>query len=161
MTGFTYLLGGPAFSEFQRQKLAGDLRRRAGREFLFTAQFIYFIESPHDLSQDQLGRLEALLQAESAEHPDEFSGPVLRSTPDDPVLLVVPRLGTQSPWSTKATDIAHLCGLDTINRIERGTLFHLPPEVFEGRLITTIRPLVHYRMTQTVLDDMEAAKALF
>ena len=161
MTGFTYLLGGPAFSEFQRQKLAGDLRQRAGREFLFTAQFIYFIESPKDLSQDELGRLEALLQAESAEHPDVISEPVLQLTPDNPVLLVVPRLGTQSPWSTKATDIAHRCGLDPINRIERGTLFHLPPDVVEDRMITTIKPLIHDRMTQTVLDDLEAAKALF
>ena len=161
MTGFTYLLGGPAFSEFQRQKLAGDLRQRAGREFLFTAQFIYFIESPKDLSQDELGRLEALLQAESAEHPDVISEPVLQLTPDNPVLLVVPRLGTQSPWSTKATDIAHRCGLVPINRIERGTLFHFPPDVVEDRMITTIKPLVHDRMTQTVLDDLEAAKALF
>jgi len=161
LTGFTYLLGGPAFSEFQWQKLAGNLRRRAGRDFLFSAQFIFFIESPQDLSQDELGRLEALLQAESVDHPDVFSSPALQSTPDTPIMLVVPRPGTQSPWSTKATDIAHRCGLDTITRIERGTLFHLPPEAIEDRMITIIKPLIHDRMTQTVLDDMGAAKVLF
>ena len=73
MTGFTYLLGGPAFSEFVRQKLVDSLRRRTNREFLFTAQFIYFIESPQALSQDEVGRLEALLHAESTEIPDVFS----------------------------------------------------------------------------------------
>jgi phosphoribosylformylglycinamidine synthase len=154
LTGFTYLLGGPAFSKFQRQKLAGKLRRRAGREFNFSSQFIYFIESPKDLSQEEIGRLEELLQAESADQPGVLP-------PDNPIMLVVPRLGTQSPWSTKATDIAHRCGLDSINRIERGTLFHLPPDFVEDRLITSIQPLVHDRMTQTVLNDMEAAKALF
>ncbi len=153
MTGFTCLLGGPAFSEFQRQKLVDDLRRRADQEFLLTAQFIYFVESPHDPSRDELERLAALLQAESLELPAALlpSG----------LLLVVPRLGTQSPWSTKATDIAHRCGLESISRIERGTLFHLPADAVEERLITIIKPLIHDRMTQTVLSELEAAKALF
>jgi phosphoribosylformylglycinamidine synthase len=152
LTGFTYLLGGPAFSEFYRRKLADSLRRRAGRDFPFTAQFIYFIESPKALSHDALSRLEALLQAESS---------TLQATGNASFLLVVPRLGTQSPWSSKATDIAHRCGLDSISRIERGTLFHLPDEALEDQLITSIKPLIHDRMTQTVLNDLESAKALF
>ena len=153
MTGFTCLLGGPAFSEFQTQKLVNELRQRAGQEFLFTAQFIYFVENSRDLSQAELGRLEALLQAETTSQPD-------RSTHNE-VLLVVPRLGTQSPWSTKATDIAHRCGLGSISRIERGTLFHFPADAVEDRLVSIIKPLIHDRMTQTVLDDVSAAKALF
>ena len=153
MTGFTCLLGGPAFSEFQTQKLVNELRQRAGQEFLFTAQFIYFVENSRDLSQAELGRLEALLQAETTSQPD-------RSTHNE-VLLVVPRLGTQSPWSTKATDIAHRCGLGSISRIERGTLFHFPADAVEDRLVSIIKPLIHDRMTQTVLDDVGAAKALF
>jgi len=161
LTGFTYLLGGPAFSEFVKQKLVDDLSRRAGREHLFTAQFIYFIESPQALSQGEVRRLEALLHAESAEQPGVFRGSASQSSANTPFLLVVPRLGTQSPWSSKATDIAHRCGLDTISRIERGTLFHLPVEAVEDQLITTIKPLIHDRMTQTVLNDLEAAKALF
>ena len=153
MTGFTCLLGGPAFSEFQTQKLVNELRQRAGQEFLFTAQFIYFVENSRDLSQAELGRLEALLQAETTSQPDRSS--------NNEVLLVVPRLGTQSPWSTKATDIAHRCGLGSISRIERGTLFHFPADAVEDRLVSIIKPLIHDRMTQTVLDDVGAAKALF
>ena len=115
MTGFTCLLGGPAFSEFHTQKLVDELRRRTGQEILFSAQFVYFVESPQDLSQEEIERLEALLHAELMARPYDLSGPGQSPdpntasdsvTPSD-MLLVVPRLGTQSPWSTKATDIAH------------------------------------------------------
>ena len=150
MTEFTCLIGGPAFSDFHRQKLVNGLRRRTGQEFLFTAQFIYFVESPQAPTQDNLKRLEALLQAESVTHVDPAG-----------LLLVVPRFGTQSPWSTKATDIAHRCGLDTISRIERGTMFHLPLEAVEQQTISAIKPLIHDRMTQMVLSGLEEAKALF
>jgi phosphoribosylformylglycinamidine synthase len=150
LTEFTCLLGGPAFSEFHRQKLVAGLRRHTGREISFTAQFIYFVESPQALSADKLERLEALLQAGLASVFDPRG-----------ILLVVPRMGTQSPWSTKATDIAHRCGLDGISRIERGTLFHLPLEAFEAQMQSAIKPLIHDRMTQTVLSDLEEAKALF
>ena len=150
MTQFTCLLGGPAFSEFHMQKLVDGVRRRTGQAFLISAQCIYFVESPECISQDELGRLEALLQA-AAVTDVETSG----------LLLVVPRLGTQSPWSTKATDIAHRCGLDTISRIERGTLFHLPEEAVAAQMLTKIESLFHDRMTQTVLSRLEQAKALF
>ena len=150
MTGFTCLLGGSAFSEFHGQKLADSLRQCVGSEFSFTAQFIYFVESLHDLSDAEQLRLEALLQAKTT--------PLL-DAPE--LLLVVPRLGTQSPWSSKATDISHRCGLDAINRIERGSLFQFPLEVVAGETLTTIAPLIHDRMTQTVLTGMEQAKSLF
>ncbi len=164
MTEFTCLLGGPAFSEFQRQKLVDSLRRRIGQEISFTAKFIYFVESSQaaqadpstasrshlSASQDELQRLEALLQAEAVTNVDQAG-----------MLLVVPRLGTQSPWSTKATDIAQRCGLDSINRIERGTVFYLPSDAAEAQILESIKPLVHDRMTQTVLSELQEAKALF
>ena len=164
MTEFTCLLGGPAFSEFQRQKLVDSLRRRIGQEISFTAKFIYFVESSQatqadpstasrshlSASQDELQRLEALLQAQAVTNLDQAG-----------MLLVVPRLGTQSPWSTKATDIAQLCGLDNINRIERGSVFYLPAEFAETQMLASIKPLIHDRMTQTVLSGLQEAKALF
>jgi len=149
LTEFNCLLGAPAFSEFQRQKLVDGLHRRVGQEFSFTAQFIYFVESPASLAADKLSRLEALLQAESAADVDPGG-----------LLLVVPRLGTQSPWSTKATDIAHRCGLDSISRIERGTVFHFPADA-DAQILADIKPLIHDRMTQTVLSDLQEAEALF
>ena len=114
MTEFTCLRGGPAFSQFQRQKLTDDMSARLQQELSFDAHFIYFVESPKAIPEEDLQGLEALLQAELVTDVDPSS-----------MLLVVPRMGTQSPWSTKATDIAKLCGLKSVNRIERGTLFHL------------------------------------
>ena len=150
MTEFTCLLGGPAFSQFQRQKLVDDMRRRLEQELSFNAQFIYLVESPQSLSKDNLQGLEALLQAGLVTHVDPSE-----------MLLVVPRLGTQSPWSTKATDIAHRCGLEAVSRIERGTLFNLYADTIDPQMVAAIEPLIHDRMTQTVLRDLEDAKALF
>ena len=150
MTEFTCLLGGPAFSEFHRKKLVDDLRRGTGQEVLFSAQFIYFIESPSSPSQENLARLEALLQAEVATDVDPTG-----------MLLVVPRLGTQSPWSSKATDIAHRCGMDRVSRIERGVVFHLPPEAVRPPLLTSVTALIHDRMTETVLSSLKQASAIF
>ena len=150
MTEFICLLGGPAFSDFHKQKLSDDLRGRIGRDISFTAHFIYFVEHQHDLSGENLERLAALLQAEVMNHA-EATG----------MLLVLPRMGTQSPWSTKATDIAHLCGLESINRIERGTLFRLPLEFAEPETIKGVKPYIHDRMTQTVLGNLEDARAIF
>jgi phosphoribosylformylglycinamidine synthase len=150
LTGFTCLLGGPAFSEFHRQKLIKSLRRHVGQGFSFTATFAYFVESPDSLSSEELERLEALLQAQSTPQADSAE-----------TLLVVPRLGTQSPWSSKATDIAHRCGLNNINRIERGTLFLIEAGHVDENALATIKPLIHDRMTQTVLPGLGAAGALF
>jgi phosphoribosylformylglycinamidine synthase len=164
LTGFICLLGGPAFSEFQRQKLNHGLSRRTGQELSFTSQFIYFVEIPQVLSQQKSQQLEALLQAKLTNRDKTLSASDSQ-TDSNPsrseMVFVVPRLGTQSPWSSKATDIAHRCGLDSISRIERGTLFHLPARLLEPDVLTRIKPLIHDRMTQTVLTDIEQASALF
>ncbi|NOR18660.1 MAG: phosphoribosylformylglycinamidine synthase, partial [Xanthomonadales bacterium] len=150
MTGFTCLLGGPAFSEFRRQKLVESLRSHVGQEFTFTAQYIYFVVSPGILASDETDRLEALLQAKTIDQLETLN-----------LLLVVPRLGTQSPWSSKATDIAHRCGLGSIDRVERGTLFQLAADTMDEAALASIKPLIHDRMTQTVLPGLEEAQALF
>ena len=78
------------------------------------------------------------------------------------LLLVVPRFGTVSPWSTKATDIAHVCGLRTVQRIERGVAYFLDG----SRPLTAAErghaaAQIHDRMTESVLDTLEAAVGLF
>src|SRR5574340_719153 len=75
-------------------------------------------------------------------------------------LLVVPRLGTISPWSTKATDIAQHCGLSEVERIERGVVYYLsiPGGKPLGKAgLATVLPLLHDRMTETVLTDTAGA----
>ncbi len=80
------------------------------------------------------------------------------------MVLVTPRAGTISPWSTKATNIARQCGLDGVERIERGVAWYLrkagwaPLSKEEHRAVL---PLIHDRMTETVLTDMDGVSKLF
>jgi len=75
--------------------------------------------------------------------------------------MVIPRPGTVSPWSSKATEIAAHCGFDWIDRIERGTLYWLsfvgPPHGERARLPA----FVHDRMTQAVVAPQDAADEVF
>jgi phosphoribosylformylglycinamidine synthase len=82
----------------------------------------------------------------------------------DDILLVVPRLGTISPWASKATDIAHQCGLDAVERIERGIAYRValgPGGRLDAFSRSALLPLLHDRMTETVLSTLEQADALF
>jgi len=123
---------------------------RTGLDIQLKAKFMYFVESSQRPGTDDLQKLESLLQARQA---GQFS--------EEGILLVVPRLGTQSPWSSKATDIARRCGLHEISRIERGTLFQLPVEATDEQNISAVSALIHDRMTQTVLTSVEQANELF
>ena len=77
-----------------------------------------------------------------------------------PKLIVTPRPGTITPWSSKATDIAHICGLTSVERVERGILWQFEGDVTSKDLIS-IYPLLHDRMTETVLTTVEQAESLF
>jgi phosphoribosylformylglycinamidine synthase len=74
----------------------------------------------------------------------------------------VPRFGTISPWSSKASDIAHVCGLDAVRRIERGIAWTLVPSRALNRdeLRSLAAPLFD-RMTETVLYERAEAEAVF
>ncbi|KAI9223391.1 phosphoribosylformylglycinamidine synthase [Blastocladiella britannica] len=103
-------------------------------------------------------RLEDLLHATTVADP-ERPVPVGGAAA---MLVVVPRIGTISPWSTKATDIAHLTGLASVRRIERGTGYAVA--VTAGSLVdpvVVVGPLVHDRMTQSVLSHAPRANELF
>ena len=73
-------------------------------------------------------------------------------------MLVVPRIGTVSPWSSKATDIAHSCGLTRVRRIERGILYIVVGEVVDE---AALRRALHDRMTESMLDHVGDAARLF
>ncbi len=76
------------------------------------------------------------------------------------LLLVVPRPGTISPWSSKATDIAHNCGLDSILRVERGTAYYIAAStaLTDGQL-QSLGELVSDRMVEAVMTDLQQAEA--
>lgn len=80
------------------------------------AQTGYFVDTQINLSREQIKTLETLLQAQLTDLPDMTAENV----------WVIPRLGTISPWSSKATDIAHNCELKSVHRIEHGTFYTIP-----------------------------------
>ena len=110
------LPGQSALSKFRVAKLMRTLKSLDGRVASLQAQFVYFVASSTELSCDEQSRLSALLL--SGEKPVK----VKKGTSS---LIVVPRPGTISPWSSKATDIAKVCDLDSIDRIERGITYSL------------------------------------
>lgn len=151
MSEFTCLLGEPALSDFRKRKLSrriGEISVHAGH---LDARFVYLIESGSAPGGKELARLQDLLHGEYAVSLDSKE-----------LFLVVPRLGTQSPWSSKATDIARRCGLEGVLRIERGLAYRVHgSDGFSARELEQLRDILHDRMTQSVLDSLESAHALF
>ncbi|HZP89267.1 MAG TPA: phosphoribosylformylglycinamidine synthase [Burkholderiales bacterium] len=149
------LPGRRALSDFRLEKLLRQAARSIPALQSIQARFWHFVKLARPLSKEERQILNALLTyGPTADEPD---GP-------GESLVVVPRPGTISPWSSKAIDIAQRCGLDMITRIERGTLFRAGVED-EYKLSEqdrkTLMPLLHDRMTETVLPSLEAADAIF
>ena len=150
------LRGAPALSEFRLQKLAQKLHPIHPDARLLHAEFVHFIELAHPLQPQAESVLASLLQY------GPRSSSVFEPPADRTLLLVVPRPGTISPWSSKATDIAHSCGLDGVVRLERGVAwyFTLPVDLGESQR-QAIEDLIYDRMTESILPDLAAAEVLF
>jgi len=143
------LRGGPALSAFRLEKLHVRLAEIAPGARIAGAEFHHFVETAHALSGAERAVLDQLLV---------YGERVLPVPPAGELILVVPRVGTISPWSSKATDIARQCGLPAVRRIERGIAYYA--EGAPGRR-WEIAAVLHDRMTETVLDTLDAAEQLF
>ncbi len=136
------LLGAPALSRFRLERLLHSVKGAAPDVTSLSAHFVHFIDITGQLDEPQLLLLNRLLSYGPPEAPPRVSGTQL---------TVTPRVGTLSPWSSKATDIAHVCGLSQVRRIERGVRYlidsasPLQPEVLHG-----LTALFHDRMTESV-----------
>ncbi|MGD8357282.1 MAG: phosphoribosylformylglycinamidine synthase [Lysobacterales bacterium] len=148
MYEFTCLLGEPALSDFRRRKLARRIDPDLGDGERLDARFVYLVESRQELSSSELQSMQDLVHGT---HTETLEG--------EGLLLVVPRLGTQSPWSSKATDIARRCGLEAVDRVERGIAWFLPGLTGEQRSRATA--VLHDRMTQSALSSLDEAHGLF
>ncbi len=148
------LRGAPALSAFRLQRLEGRLTEAMARPVRLAAEFVHFVDVDQVLGEAAIQVLDRLLQYGPAAHPGE---------PDGTLLLTVPRPGTISPWSSKATDIARNCGLDSVRRIERGTAHYLDfgGDAPGNHLLDAAAALLHDRMTQVVLWDLADAACLF
>jgi phosphoribosylformylglycinamidine synthase len=140
------LRGQAAFSSTRLVRLVESASEAVPELRELAAEFWYFVETEGELDGDELARLKDLLGVP----------PHTRPTPPGRLLLVTPRLGTISPWSSKATDIARNCGFSRIKRIERGIAFHTV-----GGTADALAPRLHDRMTESVLSSLDEADALF
>jgi phosphoribosylformylglycinamidine synthase len=147
------LRGAPALSDFRLQKMTQRLKAALGRDLALYAEYVHFAELDQSLSVNEQAILERLLR---------YGPKLTEHEPEGTLLLVTPRPGTLSPWSTKATDIAHHCGLTSINRLERGVAYYvsLDAELNDDEL-NCLMALVHDRMTETVFTDLDDAACLF
>ena len=147
------LRGVTALSDFRVEKLFQKAAALGLPEVKLSSEFWYFVGSEKTLDASTVEKLQALLAAQSVEQtPKAREGLHL--------FLVTPRLGTISPWASKATNIAENCGLEGIERIERGMAVWLEGALTDGQK-QQWAALLHDRMTESVLTDIDAAAQLF
>jgi phosphoribosylformylglycinamidine synthase len=155
MPDFLTLRGRNALSDFRLKKLSQSLQKTAPAISAIAAEYWHFVSLEAPLSAPERAELERILSY----------GPASRNIAErGDMLLAVPRIGTISPWSSKATDIARSCGLASVERIERGIAWYVSRRS-PGRLSAAERsallPLIHDRMTETVLGSLKDAGTLF
>ncbi len=143
------LRGATALSPFRVEKLLQKAQTLGLPETTFTSEYWYFVASPAELDAPTVEKLQALLAAQrvAPQANGEF-------------FLITPRIGTISPWASKATDIAHNCGIANVERIERGMAIYLSGSLnAEQRALWA--NLLHDRMTESVLPNFADAEKLF
>jgi phosphoribosylformylglycinamidine synthase len=149
------LPGAPALSAFRIAKLLARLQALEPGVTGLDSRFMHFVDLERPLAEAELGVLRQLLTY------GRHIAPTLQEQSGEQ-LLVVPRAGTVSPWSSKATDIARVCGLGAVRRIERGIMYRvLASSVLGPQRLTALAPVLIDRMTESALLDAAQAQMLF
>ena len=146
---FLTTTGKSALSAFRLEKLRAAIKSISPDVTLETTRHCYFTALKSPLSDADMHLLERLLGVD---------GEGGKLSPKLSSLLVVPRVGTISPWSSKATDIALHCALPAVSRIERGVMYYFKSRkghALSRTEIKAITPLLHDRMTESVVTDVE------
>lgn len=145
------LCGEAALSPFRIEKLLQQAAKlQLNCEIQINSEYRYFVASSAEITSDNQQKLLQLLRARP-QSSHKLSGTQL---------LIIPRLGTISPWSSKATDIARNCGLSMIERIERGILYSFSRQLSQQEL-DKWQTILHDRMTESVLTSEKEAIKLF
>ena len=151
------LKGAKALSVSRKAKLLTELAGIESRIGDIDAQFVYFVETNKQFSgsdlrsesaPESLQKLQAILEASTYELEEIAANQ----------LLVTPRLGTISPWSSKATEILRRCGLDLVERVERGVLYEISGF---SDLSPSLRELLFDRMTESAIQQRSELEAIF
>lgn len=165
MSSVLRLRGAPALSAFRLNKLHALLASGIPGLRGLHAEFVHFVDLGQRLTNTEIKILKQLLSYGLAAAHEAFPGEVL---------WVVPRLGTLSPWSSRATEIAHQCGLVSVRRLERGIAYYLDVAdtglgLQTGESGTTFSEAaqafaathLHDPMTENVIYTLEEADGLF
>ena len=160
------LPGSNALSVFRSQRLLSQLQAAAPAIAQVQARFYHFIDTGAPLSTGDTERLTAMLT-----YGEPVPAVLYEGVTEE--FFVIPRLGTISPWASKATDIAHNCGMTHVHRIERGVAYKVvlksgilgssigAPKKLSNEEIAAVIGLLHDRMTETVLRSADDASQLF
>lgn len=149
------LFGASALSPFNKSKLLTVLQSDLPSITALDARFVHLLDTESALGESELAVVNSLLSYGS-----DYDA--AQSEPVDLTLIVTPRPGTISPWSSKATDILHNCGLHQVKRVERVSQFSLRVNsALSEEQLKQLSGLLHDRMTQTVLSNIEEAAILF
>ena len=142
------ILGTSALSGYRLKQLLTQIQATDSSITAVSAQFVHFIDADKALNEQETAMLERLLSYGYAKPESELQGETF---------LVVPRPGTISPWSSKASEIAERCGLTAVKRIERGITYTLvSPNPLTDIAKETITGLIHDRMVQSVFENEQS-----
>jgi phosphoribosylformylglycinamidine synthase len=147
------LTGSPALSAFRHNKLLAEITDKIHSVTALSSHYIHFVDSASKLDFEEGEILHKLLT---------YGPAVSEESTEGTLFLVTPRPGTISPWSSKATDIAHNCNLSNILRLERGIAYHIKHTgELNDEQIQHIHSCIHDRMTEVVMSSIDEAEALF
>ncbi|MDR6993297.1 phosphoribosylformylglycinamidine synthase [Luteimonas sp. 3794] len=145
------LEGQQALSPFRRERLEARLQSVSPALFVAGAWHVYFVEAKAGQAPDD-ATLRRILEVDAGPAPARVDGAVSR--------YVSPRLGTISPWASKSTELLRGAGLP-VHRVERGLRLDLSGWPDDAATQAAISKLLHDAMTQSLLDNVDAADALF
>ncbi len=135
------------FSTFKVQALAKKITQIQADLTFIDAEFIHFVDLNNALNDEQITHINQLLSYSETLNVDHSQS-----------IIVTPRIGTISPWSSKATDIMHLCDIHQINRIERGIIYHFDKPITDKQAILSV---IMDKMTESELPSMDEAHRIF
>ncbi len=161
---FLSLPGSAALSAFRLEKLLASLKKSAPNIAHIDAKFIHFVFSETALSGAQQNTLKQILTYGAAKDALQANNHVASADSKRELFLVIPRIGTISPWASRATDIAKNCGLESILRIERGIAFYVSTSTgaaLSDAEKTALKAHIHDRMTEQVFGDLNNAQKLY
>ncbi len=155
----SWLLGSDVYSEFRLNSLIQRLQESLGCCQDIRVRFVYFLDHREIFEPLELEKIGALLGIEKP----ELNRDLIQGGNDQLDFLVVPRVGTISPWSSKTTDIFRLCGLQAVRRVERGSFWELTGmDCSQSSAIEqTLREIVYDPMTQSICERIEKVETLF